>query len=214
FIPAVTFVLCLAVTGIALAQTPFVPPPPPGVTPSHQVDFAAPDNTIALRSALTPYHAPGGPEKDGSLWYMLALSNNQVRPVSRVLLAGPPPRITLALLPHSTRPKIMAVASSDSGVVVEPAPAYGHRAWRVVIPPVTQVGLALQVLNAETPPALYAWTEPALAGHNRALAIFITAVGALIGAAALIMGGLAVLIGHAAPRWSCLTMTLLLWSWL
>jgi len=184
------------------------------MTPPHQVDFAADDNVIPLKDALTPYHAPGGPEKDGSLWYMLALSNNQVRPVSRVLLAGQPPRITVAILPHSTRPEILAVASSDSGVVVEPAPAYGHRAWRVVIPPVTQVGLALQVLNAETPPALYAWTEPALAGHNRALAIFITAVGALIGAAALIMGGLAVLIGHAAPRWSCLTLTLLLWAWL
>ncbi len=35
-----------------------------------------------------------------------------------------------------------------------------------------------------------AWTEPALASHNRQLAIFITAVGALIAAAALITGGL------------------------
>ena len=37
------------------------------------------------------------------------------------------------------RPAILAVASSDSGVVVEPAKAYGARAWRVIIPPVTQV---------------------------------------------------------------------------
>ncbi len=212
FLPAVTIAFCALLAGLGLAFA--AAPPPPGVTPTHQVDFAGEDNVIPLKDALTPYHAPGGPEKDGSLWYMLALTNNQVRPVSRVLLAGQPPRITLAPLPHSTRPEIMAVASSDSGVVVEPAPAYGHRAWRVVIPPVTQVGLALQVLNAENPPALYAWTEPALAGHNRALAIFITAVGALIGAAALIMGGLAVLIGHAAPRWSALTLTLLLAAWL
>ena len=145
---------------------------------------------------------------------MLSVTNNQVRPISRVLLAGLPPSMALALLPHNSRPQILAVASSDSGVVVEPAPSYGHRAWRVIIPPVTQVGLALQVMNAQSPPALYAWTEPALAGHNRSLAIFITAVGALIAAAALITGGLAILIGHAAPRWVALTLALLLWAWL
>src|SRR5580692_11716392 len=188
--------------------------PTPTVTPPHQVNFAASDNVIALKSALTPYHAPGGAEKDGSLWYMLALTNDQVRPVSRVILAGQPPSMALSILPHSSRPQILAVASSDSGVVVEPAPDYGHRAWRVIIPPVTQVGLALQVLNTQTPPALFAWTEPALAGHNRSLAIFITAVGAFIGAAALITGGLAVMIRHAAPRWVALTLALLLWSWL
>jgi len=180
----------------------------------HQVNFAATDNVIVLRSSLTPYHAPGGAEKDGSLWYMLALTNDQVRPVSRVILAGQPPSMALSILPLSTRPQILAVASSDSGVVVEPAPDYGHRAWRVIIPPVTQVGLALQVVNAQTPPALFAWTEPALAGHNRSLAIFVTAVGALIGAAALITGGLAVMIRHSAPRWVALTLALLLWSWL
>ena len=89
------------------------------------------------------------------------------------------------------------------------------RAWRVIIPPVTQVGLALQrAERRRRRPRCYAWTEPALAAHNRQLAIFITAVGALIAAAALITGGLAVLIGHAAPRWVALTLLLLLWSWL
>ena len=210
----VAFCILIAGLSVAFAQQPVPKPPMPTVTPTHQVDFAAADNVIALKNALTPYRAPGGPEKDGSLWYMLALTNKQVRPISRVILAGQPPSMTLAPMPRSSRPQILAVASSDSGVLVEPAPAYGHRAWRVVIPPVTQVGLALQVLNAETPPALYAWTEPALAGHNRALAIFITAVGAMIGAAALIMAGLAVLIGHRAPRWSAITLALLLWSWL
>jgi diguanylate cyclase (GGDEF)-like protein/PAS domain S-box-containing protein len=200
----------LAASGMA---APVGPPAPP-VTPSHQVDFAASDAVIPLRAALTPYHAPGGTEKDGSLWYILALTNDQVRPVSRVILAGQPPSMALSILPRSSRPQILAVASSDSGVVVEPAPDYGHRAWRVIIPPVTQVGLALQVLNTQTPPALFAWTEPALAGHNRSLAIFITAVGAFIGAAALITGGLAVMIRHAAPRWVALTLALLLWSWL
>jgi diguanylate cyclase (GGDEF)-like protein/PAS domain S-box-containing protein len=208
----IAFIVCM-LGGLALAAEP-APPAAPGVTPPHQVNFALSDNVIPLKSSLTPYHAPGGPEGDGSAWYMLALSNTQVRPVSRVILAGQPPSMALAILPHSTRPQILAVASSDSGVVVEPAPDYGHRAWRVIIPPVTQVGLALQVLNADTPPALYAWTEPALAGHNRSLAIFITAVGALIGAAALITGGLAFMIRHAAPRWVAIALLLLLWSWL
>ena len=63
-------------------------------------------------------------------------------------------------------------------------------------------------------PRLSAWTEPALSSHNRQLAIFITAVGALIGAAMLITGGLAVLIGHAAPRWVAVTLLLLLLGWL
>ena len=183
-IPRALLLLCaLIAAGVAVAQPAAQSVVP--VTQPHQVAFGAPDDVIALRAALTPYHAPGGAEKDGSLWYMLALTNDQIRPISRVLLAGQPPSMALAVLPHSTRPAILAVASSDSGVVVEPAPAYGHKAWRVIIPPVTQVGLALQVINAQTPPALYAWTEPALAGHNRALAIFITAVGALIAAAAM-----------------------------
>jgi diguanylate cyclase (GGDEF)-like protein/PAS domain S-box-containing protein len=178
------------------------------------VDFGSNDNVINLKPDLTPYHSPGGPEADGSVWYMLALTNNSVRPAIRVLLAGQPPRMALTFFPHRARPAILAVASSDSGVVVEPAKAYGARAWRVIIPPVTQVGLALRVGNAGTPPSLQAWTEPALASHNRQLAIFITAVGSLIAAAALIMGGLAILIGHAAPRWVALTLFMLLWSWL
>ena len=93
FIAAIGFALCTLMAGLAFAAEPA----PPGITPPHQVDFSAEDNVIPLKDALTPYHAPGGPEKDGSLWYMLALTNNQVRPVSRVLLAGQPPRITLAI---------------------------------------------------------------------------------------------------------------------
>ncbi|HWF65554.1 MAG TPA: EAL domain-containing protein, partial [Rhizomicrobium sp.] len=84
----------------------------------------------------------------------------------------------------------------------------------VIVPPVTQVGLALRVGNAGVSPSLQAWTEPALASHNRQLAIFITAVGSLIAAAALITAGLAILIGHSAPRWVALTLFMLLWSWL
>jgi len=195
--------MLLASLGAALAADPPKP-----------VDFGGDANVINLRHELTPYHATSGPETDGSAWYMLAVTNNSVRPAIRVLLAGQPPRMALRLLPHPSRPAILAVASSDSGVVVEPAKAYGARAWRVIIPPVTQVGLAVRVGYANSPPSLLAWTEPALASHNRQLAIFITAVGALIAAAALITAGLAILIGHAAPRWVAITLFLLLWSWL
>ena len=199
---------CLAVAGIAAARAA---PPPPAPAP---VNFGSTDNLIELKKSLTSYHAPGGTEPDGSVWYMLSVTNDQVRPAIRVLIAGQPPRVALSILPHPIRPAILAVASSDSGVLVQPADAYGHRAWRVIIPPVTSVGLAVRVGAAAAPPSLLAWTEPALASHNRQLAIFITAVGALIAAAALITGGLAILIGHAAPRWSALTLFLLLWSWL
>lgn len=195
--------MLLASLGAALAADPPRP-----------VDFGGDANVINLRHELTPYHAASGPETDGSAWYMLAVTNNSVRPAIRVLLAGQPPRMALRLLPQPSRPAILAVASSDSGVVVEPAKAYGARAWRVIIPPVTQVGLAVRVGYANSPPSLLAWTEPALASHNRQLAVFTTAVGALIAAAALITAGLAILIGHAAPRWVALTLFMLLWSWL
>jgi len=179
------------------------------------VNFGKTDNALDLKPFLSPYRAPGGgTEADGSSWYIVQVSNDTVRPATRVLLAGQPPRAALSFLPRRSRPAILAVASSDSGTVVETASAYGRRAWRVIVPPVSTVGLAIRVGSADTPPALSAWTEPALSSHNRQLAIFITAVGALIAAAALITGGLAVLIGHAAPRWVALTLLLLLFSWM
>ena len=199
----------LALAGIAYAQGP-------GAKPA-QPNFGSTQNVLELKTTLTPYHAPGNPsgtEADGSRWYMLQVSNDSVRPATRVLIAGQPPRSVLHILPLKTRPAILALASSDSGTVVETATAYGRRAWRVIVPPVTTVGIALRVGSAEDPPALYAWTEPALASHNRQLAIFITAVASLIGASALITGGLAILIGHAAPRWAAVTLLLLLFSWL
>jgi diguanylate cyclase (GGDEF)-like protein/PAS domain S-box-containing protein len=180
-----------------------------------QINFGSNENVLELKGALSPYRAPGGTaEADGSSWYIVQVSNDSVRPATRVLLAGQPPRAALSLIPRRSRPAILAVASSDSGTVVETASAYGRRAWRVIVPPVSTVALAIRVASADTPPALSAWTEPALSSHNRQLAIFITAVGALIAAAALITGGLAILIGHAAPRWVALALLLLLLSWL
>ena len=138
------------------------------------VNFGKTDNVLDLKPFLSPYRAPGGgTEADGSSWYIVQVSNDTVRPATRVLLAGQPPRMALSLLPRRARPSILAVASSDSGTVVETASAYGRRAWRVIVPPVSTVGLAIRVGSADTPPALSAWTEPALSSHNRQLAIFI-----------------------------------------
>src|SRR5471032_209574 len=199
----ICFALVLAATANAFAAQ------------ANQINFGKADNVLDLKPALSPYRAPGGTaEADGSSWYIVQVSNDSVRPATRVLLAGQPPRAALSLLPRRSRPAILALASSDSGTVVETASAYGRRAWRVIVPPVSTVVLAIRVGSADTPPALSAWTEPALSSHNRQLAIFITAVGALIGAAMLITGGLAVLIGHAAPRWVAITLLMLLLAWL
>ena len=200
---------------VAGARADNKPPQAPPAPQAPQINFGSTENMLDLKPALSPYRAPGGgTEADGSSWYIVQVTNDSVRPATRVLLAGQPPRAALSVLPKRMRPSILAIASSDSGTVVETASAYGRRAWRVIVPPVTTVGLAIRVGAAATPPALYAWTEPALSSHNRQLAIFITAVAALIGAAMLITGGLAVLIGHAAPRWVSLTLLLLLLAWL
>ncbi len=196
--------LCLVMTGAAhAADKPAL------------INFGSLENVLELKPALSPYRAPGGgTEADGSSWYIVQVSNDSVRPATRVLLAGQPPRAALSIIPRRTRPAILALASSDSGTMVETAPAYGRRAWRVIVPPVSTVALAIRVGSADVPPPISAWTEPALSAHNRQLAIFITAVGALIAAAALITGGLAMLIGHAAPRWVALALLMLLLSWL
>ncbi|HEX2592286.1 MAG TPA: EAL domain-containing protein, partial [Rhizomicrobium sp.] len=57
---------------------------------------------------------------------------------------------------------------------------------------------------------VFAWTEPALAAQYRRLSIFVAAVVSLIAAATLITGGLAVMTGHAAPRWAAATLLALL----
>ena len=203
-----------AYAAVASAQTAKPPAPPPSPPAPPPINFGSNQNVLDLKSSLIPDRAPGSAETDGSSWYFVQVTNDSVRPATRVLLAGQPPRSALALLPKPMRPSIMALAGSDSGTVVETASAYGRRAWRVIVPPVSTVRLAIRVGAAATPPALFAWTEPALSSHNRQLAIFITAVGALIAASALITGGLAVLIGHAAPRWVSVTLLLLLLAWL
>ena len=82
------------------------------------VNFGKPDNVLELKPALSPYRAPGGgTEADGSSWYIVQVSNDTVRPATRVLLAGQPPRAALSLLPRRTRPAIRACARSTSASV-------------------------------------------------------------------------------------------------
>ena len=157
---------------------------------------------------MVPYHGPSGTQPDGSNWYLIRATNSAVRPSSRVFQATQTP--SLRILPRPTRPAIVGVASSDSAVNIEKLNAYGRRAYRVIIPPATSVTIVVQVANASDPPSVRAWTEPALAAHNRQLAIFTTAIWALIGAAALMVGGLAVMLGHAPARWAALTLLLIL----
>src|SRR6185295_17692971 len=174
------------------------------------VDFASPDQVLDIQDALAPYHAPTGVQPDGSNWYLIKATNSALHASNRVLRAAQPPSAGFRFLPRPSRPAIVSVASSDSGVTIENLSAYGRRAFRISIPPATSVAIAVQIANAGDPPSLMAWTEPALAAHNRQLAIFTTAVWALIGAAALMVGGLAIMLGHAPARWAALTLLLVL----
>ncbi|HSZ73842.1 MAG TPA: GGDEF and EAL domain-containing protein [Rhizomicrobium sp.] len=182
---------------------------PPAI---RSVDFASGREVLELKTALLPYHAPGEAERDGSRWYAVTVTNNAPRPVTRILQAGPWPDIGLRLFPASTRPEILQTASSDGGVNVEPTNAYGRKTFRVTIPPATTASLALRVLNTRDPPSLLAWTEPAIAAHNRQLAIFFAAVAGLIAAATLIIAGEAVMTGHGAPQWTAIFLGLILFQ--
>jgi diguanylate cyclase (GGDEF)-like protein len=176
--------------------------------PGVRVDFASPDAVMETSRALSPYH---GPVAAGCTdWYVATAVNETDRAATRVLQAGQPPGTGLNFFSAPTRPQIAEVASSDDKVFVERVGAYGHRAFRVTLPPATSVMLAICTSNARRPPSLLAWTEPALSQHNRNLAIFVAAVAGLIGAAAGIVGGLAAMSGHAAPRWAAITLVLVL----
>jgi diguanylate cyclase (GGDEF)-like protein len=200
----------LAVLAVLAAAVAAHAAGPPRQDPS-AIDFAAREGVIQIRDALKPYHAPSGTRQpDNSGWYLITATNSSIRPAARVLQAAQPQSVSFRILPRPTRPAIVHTASSDSLVVIENMHAYGRRAVRVIVPPATSVAIAVQIVNAAEPPAVLAWTEPALAAHNRQLAIFTTAVWALIAAAALITAGLAVTLGHAPARWAAITLSLIL----
>ena len=88
-----------AVADKAVANKPVAAKPaekPPAV-----VNFGSSENVLELKNALSPYRAPGGgTEADGSSWYIVQVSNDSVRPATRVLMAGQPPRAALSVLPR------------------------------------------------------------------------------------------------------------------
>ena len=197
------FVAWFAIALTASAATAAkLPAPKPKDT--HAIDFAGQLPVIDVRNALIPYQPSSGAEHDGSHWYMFTAMNEGVRPVTRILQANHPPGIGLRFFPASTRPEILQVASSESGILIESTNAYGRKSFRVTIPPATAGPIAIRLRNASVEPTVLAWTEPAIAAHNRQLAILLAAVAGLIAAAGAIMAGVAVMTGHFAPRWTAI----------
>lgn len=169
---------------------------------SRAPDVASSDPVLDLGAALSPYHAANGVEADGSHWYMMTVVNESVRPVTRILLAEQPYDSALRIFPSRGRAAIRQVATSDADINIENAHAYGRYAFSVTVPPATTAELAIRLTDATSQPRVNAWLEPALAAHNRQLAILFAAVAGLIAAALAIMTGLAAMTGHAAPRWA------------
>jgi len=197
--------LVAAFAGLAAAA-----PAPPPQKDSHSVDIGQPDAVIELQDSLGPYKMPADVQPKSASWYSLTVTNSSQRPATRILQAGQSSEMAFDVLPHSSRPEIISLASPDPGAIAEPAKAYGGHAYRVTVPPGGAVGLAIEIANAPSPPSLLAWTEPSLASHNRQLAIFIAAVAGLIFAAAAIAGGLAVMTGHRPPVWAAITLLFVL----
>jgi len=195
----------LAAVFLVGAHAASAPAPAP-----HSVSFGGPEGVIELKQTLDSYRPPNVAKFAASDWYTFTAVNQSNRAAIRVLLAGQPPDIGLGVLPHATRPAIRQVVSTNSSVVIEGTNAYGRHAYRVAIPAATSAPLAVRIVGAQAPPSLLAWTEPALAAHNRQFAIFVAAVAALIGAAAAIAAGLAVMTHHGPPRWAALTLLLML----
>ena len=179
------------------------------VTPQrrqHALNLARPEAALELKGALSPYHAAGAADTDGSKWYITRIANPSLRPITRVLLATESADALARLWPLRTPARILQVASSDGGISIVREHALGDHAFRVTIPAQTTAALALRILNADSPPSVLAWSEPALVAYHRRLAIFIAAIGGLIAAAAAITGGLAAMTGHVAARWAALTL--------
>ena len=174
------------------------------------VRFSGPEGVIELKDTVAPYKPSSGSPPEASAWYIFTAVNETTQPVIRVLYAAQPPGTGLGIFPRATRPTIQQLVSSHPGVLVESTNAYGRHAFRVTVPASASAPFAVRIANAAAPPSLLAWTEPALAAHNRQIAIFIAAVAGLIGAAAAIAAGLAVMTHHGPPRWAAVTLLMIL----
>jgi diguanylate cyclase (GGDEF)-like protein len=170
------------------------------------VNFADPRMMMELQPSLRPYNVRAGREPDGSAWYMMTAVNQADRAAVRVVLAGQPPGAGLHFFPRRGKPTLLQVASSDAGVTVEPARAFGRHAFLVTIPPATSATIAVRLINADAEPSVVAWTVPALVLHSKQLAIFLAAVAGLIAASIAITIGVAVMTAHLASRWAAITL--------
>jgi diguanylate cyclase (GGDEF)-like protein len=170
------------------------------------INFAGSEPVIDLKKALSPYHAASGVESDASQWYMMTATNEATVPATRILIADQPVDASLRVFPLRAHAAIRQIASSDADVIVVNAHAYGRYAFRVTVPPASSVSLAIRLSDADPQPAVTAWTEAAIAAHNRQLAVFFSAAAGLIAAAFVIAAGLAAITGHAADRWAAATL--------
>ncbi|HEY5337273.1 MAG TPA: EAL domain-containing protein [Rhizomicrobium sp.] len=199
---ALAFVAALF-AGVAIAA----PAPPPLNTPEKTgVNFDDARPTMELRDWLKLYRAPASSEQDGSLWYMMTAINPAERPSTRIIFADQPPGASLRIMPRHGPSALLQVASSDAGVTVETARAFGRHAFLVTIPPATSATIAVRIINADAQPSVLAWTIPALVQHNRQLAIFLAAVAGLIAASIAITAGVAVMTAHLASRWAAIAL--------
>ena len=120
------------------------------------VNFADPRMMMELQPSLRPYNVRAGREPDGSAWYMMTAVNQADRAAVRVVLAGQPPGAGLHFFPRRGKPTLLQVASSDAGVTVEPARAFGRHAFLVTIPPATSATIAVRLINADAEPSVVA----------------------------------------------------------
>ena len=198
----------LAFVAALLVCMPFAAALPLPLTISNNaaVDFSDPAASISLRGWLKPYRAPASVEQDGSSWYTMTATNAAERPATRIVFAVAPAGASLRFVPRHGPPELLQVASSDAGVTVETARAFGRHAFAVTIPPATTATIAIRVMNADAQPSVQAWTVPALVLHNKQLAIFLAAVAGLIAASIAITTGVAVMTAHLASRWAAIVL--------
>lgn len=201
-------VLCLSYAIATLANAQLLTPPKAAPT---QVNFGAVDAVINVRPLLAP-ETVSGPAEPGAAWFTIAVKNEGVRPVSRVLVAGDSPGAGLAISPLRVRPQLREVAASDPGVLVERANAYGKRAFRIILPAAHSATLALHFSGVLQRPSLIAWTESALIAHNRRAAVLSGVVAGLLAAAAVFSISLAVISGRRFTLWGAAFLTALMFA--
>ena len=172
------------------------------VAPAERVaDFASQEAAIDLGSALSDNRV-SNPAEPGTAWFTASVVNGGAGLTARVLMAVDPPWAGISLFPAHRRLTLREAASSDAGVVIEQATAFGDNALRVIVPPQQTSTLALHFDGVNGRPQVLAWTESALIVHNRQAAILAGLVGGLLAAALAFAAGAAVLGGGAYAKWA------------